>query len=66
MVNVQIDGDCYQACCQECGEQFELPISDLRGILRSVPDDVFLRHSLKCVCELTDNSGKTEAQSVHA
>lgn len=52
MVNVRIDGDCYHVGCAKCGEQFELPLSDLRGILKSVPDEVFLRHSLKCVCEL--------------
>ena len=66
MVDVRIDGDCYQVCCLECHQRFEIPISDLRGILRSVPDEVFLRHSLKCVCELSDDSDSTEALAVHA
>ena len=55
MVDVRIDGDCYRVGCSKCGERFAVPISDLRGILRSVPDEVFLRHSLKCVCELPRN-----------
>ena len=55
MVSVRIDGGVYRVGCAECGEQFEVPISDLRGILRSVPDDLFLRHSLKCICEFPES-----------
>ena len=65
MVNVRISGDCYKVCCRKCGEHFEIPVCDLSGILRSVPDEVFLRHSLKCVCELSDGSHKFEALSLN-
>ncbi len=54
MVEVRTDGKCYHVSCSKCGEHFEILRSDLSGILRSVPDEVFLRHSLKCACELPE------------
>ena len=52
MVEVRTDGKCYHVDCCKCGEHFQILCSDLSGNLRSVPDEVFLRHFLKCICEL--------------
>ena len=65
MVNVRNDGDFYHVGCARCGEQFEVPVSDLSGILQSVPDEVFLRHSLNCICEFPGNESAVKVFSVN-
>lgn len=52
MVDIELRDDRYRVKCSECGEAFELPVSDLKGILTPVPDEVLLRHALVCVCDI--------------
>lgn len=47
----------YAVECTGCGEAFEISFVELRNAFRGcVPDEVFLRASLRCTCQIQDKS----------